>query len=374
MIAIRRLTCCIVPMLVGVMLTLMALPSFAIAWPVQSSSEVLLAFQDTYEAEGREIVHRGVDVSAVAGEEVTSPVDGTVSFVGAVPASDTSEGQTMRGVSVAMDDGRTLTLMPLTDIPVEVGQTVAAGTVVGHVASSGDWSSAGTHLHVGLKEGRTYYDPLGLLGMPSAPAAEEELTPQEAPAITLDGEVASPAAPEFATAEPALAQEAVYAGESAVATDVLTEQAPAEAKPAVAAEGAGALVTSGGAVIDTAVPVPAAAEQGLVPSVWSPVRSWFASKAGNVAALFSDIAGAVQVPARFVAYAVMAVALAVIAIALIVLFRMRGGVSHLRRGKRPLAGQMLSHEYGRCILQKLFPAPGEAFNVPGAVQSGGGDK
>ena len=134
-------------------------------WPVPGSGCVALGYEQTYVgATGAARVHHGVDCAAPAGAEVVSPAGGRVSFIGSVPAGEEPGSPTMIAVSVALGDGRTLTLMPFASVCVEEGQEVAAGLPLGTLAATGDASSAAPHLHVGLKDASRYYDPLALLG------------------------------------------------------------------------------------------------------------------------------------------------------------------------------------------------------------------
>ena len=170
--------------LLSVVLAILAGPSVALAsWPVESEPEVVTAFEETYVSEsGVSRIHHGIDCAAAAGESVTSPVEGTVSFSGSVPAGEEEGCGTTLAVSIALEDGLTLTLMPFDEVLVEVGDQVGEGGVVGYLAPSGDKSSARTHLHVGLKRGRTYYDPSPLLGVAS-PTGEAQ--PQAEPDAVL---------------------------------------------------------------------------------------------------------------------------------------------------------------------------------------------
>ncbi len=60
-------------------------------WPLPSPRlSVDLGFLERYEFSGATYTHRGVDIEADAGACISSPVDGTVSFVGEVPAGDAS--------------------------------------------------------------------------------------------------------------------------------------------------------------------------------------------------------------------------------------------------------------------------------------------
>ncbi|MGI6216051.1 MAG: peptidoglycan DD-metalloendopeptidase family protein [Coriobacteriales bacterium] len=150
------------------LLLLVLMPTNALAaWPLHSEGEVLLDYQQTYTSSaGRSTTHHGIDCQAVAGEEVDAPVGGEVSFIGYVPDGDTSGSPTMLALSIGMEDGRTVTLMPLGSVSVSEGESISSGQAIGTVASTGDKSSAATHLHVGLKRGRVYLDPSEILGLP----------------------------------------------------------------------------------------------------------------------------------------------------------------------------------------------------------------
>ena len=139
-------------------------PTAFAAWPVEDGPQVVLGFDEVYSSSGSQILHCGVDISAGAGDAILAPQPGTVSFVGAVPASDATGGQTMQAVSLTLADGRILTLMPFDRVDVEPGASIKMGDGLGALAATGDRSASGTHLHVGLKRGGTYFDPLELLG------------------------------------------------------------------------------------------------------------------------------------------------------------------------------------------------------------------
>lgn len=146
----------------------LAVPVQALAlWPVDGDGSVLVGFHETYVSSSGEHTHYGVDCSAEAGSSIYAPASGTVSFVGQVPAGDTSGCGTMTAVSIEMDDGDTLTLMPFETEVVQEGDSVSVGQLVGTLASSGDKSSSAVHLHVGLKDGDVYMDPSYLLGLES---------------------------------------------------------------------------------------------------------------------------------------------------------------------------------------------------------------
>jgi len=82
--------------------------------------------------------HSGQDLAADAGVEVTASAPGRVSWVGAMP---------IRGNTVIVDHGGGVKTgyHHLQDTSVVVGQVVAAGTLLGHLGSTG--FSTGPHLH-----------------------------------------------------------------------------------------------------------------------------------------------------------------------------------------------------------------------------------
>ncbi|MGI6220936.1 MAG: M23 family metallopeptidase [Coriobacteriales bacterium] len=148
------------------------LPAYA-GWVVEDEPTVLVGFGERYVSElGTQATHHGIDCLARAGMPCLFPTEGTVSFVGRVPAGDLPGCGTTMAVSLLIEDGRTVTLMPLEEASVSVGQQVDEGQVAGTIAPSGDGSAASPHVHVGLKRGRTYYDPSEILGV--APVQPED--------------------------------------------------------------------------------------------------------------------------------------------------------------------------------------------------------
>lgn len=139
-------------------------------WPLASAGSVSLGFGATYHpAESTSTcTHHGVDIAGEPGARVLAPLAGQVTFVGRVPASG---GGTAQAVSIATQKG-SLTLLPLSSASVAKGAQLAEGDAVGTLAASGDGSSASTHVHVGLKRGDLYVDPLSVLAPPAvAPGA-----------------------------------------------------------------------------------------------------------------------------------------------------------------------------------------------------------
>jgi murein DD-endopeptidase MepM/ murein hydrolase activator NlpD len=99
--------------------------------------------------------HRGVDLAAGVGEAVRSPAAGVVSFSGTVVD---------RGVvTITHPDGLRSSLEPVVGAPA-AGTPVGAGDPVGTVQRSGHcaWEPC---VHWGVRRGRTYLDPLELLGV-----------------------------------------------------------------------------------------------------------------------------------------------------------------------------------------------------------------
>jgi murein DD-endopeptidase MepM/ murein hydrolase activator NlpD len=143
--------------------------SYAATWPVSGKAQLScsLEFHKQYVRAGKTYMHQGIDISASAGEDILAPVSGTVSFVGSVPSGDSlvnggGSGQTMKAISIKMSSGKVLTLSPVEGIAVKRGASVSEGEVIASLAESGDRSSLCTHLHLGLKMGKTYYDPMTL--------------------------------------------------------------------------------------------------------------------------------------------------------------------------------------------------------------------
>ncbi len=94
--------------------------------------------------------HRGVDLRAVPGEDVRSPLAGTVAFAGRVAGAG--------WVTIDHGGGLATTYGVLDDLAVAEGQPVAAGDVLGRVAAGRG------HLDWGARRDGRYVDPLGLLG------------------------------------------------------------------------------------------------------------------------------------------------------------------------------------------------------------------
>ena len=139
-------------------------------YPLASAARVALGFGATYHAADAtsSSTHRGADLSAEAGDRVLAPFSGRVTFAGRVPAVG---GGTVRAATLQTAQGA-VTLLPLSSLSVAKGDELAEGDSVGTLAEGGDGSSAGTHLHVGVKRGDLYVDPMALLALPAVAPSE----------------------------------------------------------------------------------------------------------------------------------------------------------------------------------------------------------
>lgn len=229
--------CLLIPTSALVVISLCSLfvaqPAFAATWPVPTSElSATLGFHQTYTAGAKSYVHSGIDIPASAGMQISSPLAGTVRFTGAVPSGDSRTGgsssqETMNAVSIEVQDGRVVTLMPFAGIQVEEGQVVPEGAVLGTLAASGDSSTGATHLHLGYKKGSSYLDPMQLFGAASRDVSEEVAAKQTS--------AASPAT--AITAEDSAIPEAIGEDVSGVETASVSSSATAEALGAASASG-----------------------------------------------------------------------------------------------------------------------------------------
>ncbi|MBU4215760.1 MAG: M23 family metallopeptidase [Actinobacteria bacterium] len=102
--------------------------------------------------------HRGVDLALPPGGPVLAPAAGVITFAGQVAGRPV--------ITVAHADGRRSSLEPVVPA-VAVGEVVTAGQVIGALGQPGASHCAPIAcLHWGVREGRTYVDPLGLLDAP----------------------------------------------------------------------------------------------------------------------------------------------------------------------------------------------------------------
>ncbi len=123
-------------------------------WPLDGLPAVTRRFDPPATPYGRG--HRGVDLATVPGAAVRAAGPGVVSFAGTLAG---------RGVvAVRHADGLRTTYEPVA-ATVPVGVRVAAGAQLGTVGGGHLGCPAAACLHWGLLRGRTYLDPLSLLGV-----------------------------------------------------------------------------------------------------------------------------------------------------------------------------------------------------------------
>src|SRR4051794_9016252 len=99
--------------------------------------------------------HRGVDIGAVAGNAVRSPVAGRVSFAGTLPRYG-------RTVTIRAD-GFAVTLLHLGDLAVARDAQVAEGQTLAAAGSSGEVEHDTPYVHLGVRHAEDeqgYVDPL----------------------------------------------------------------------------------------------------------------------------------------------------------------------------------------------------------------------
>lgn len=133
-----------------------AAPGYPWQWPVSGRRDVVVPFRAPAHDYGAG--HRGMDIAAQPRTDVLSPAAGTVAFRGTVVDRPL--------ITIDHGDGYVTTLEPVVS-GRSPGDTVAAGDVVGAVATGGH-AVRGT-LHVGVRIDDRYVNPRGLFG--SAPRA-----------------------------------------------------------------------------------------------------------------------------------------------------------------------------------------------------------
>lgn len=102
------------------------------------------------------LMHDGIDIAAPLGTEIHAPGPGVVVFAG-------GRGSYGKVVELQMPEGVQLRFSQLDEIKVTLGQTVAAGTVVGAMGSSGQ--STGPHLHLEVRKDGQTVDPAKVNGL-----------------------------------------------------------------------------------------------------------------------------------------------------------------------------------------------------------------
>jgi hypothetical protein len=122
------------------------------AWPLAPRPAVVRAFDPPSDPWGAG--HRGVDLAGRVGERVYAALAGRVGFAGRIAG---------RGV-VVVDHGSTRTTYEPVAATVRVGDVVARGQPVGVLEPAGSHCFPLVCLHWGWIRGRTYLDPLLLVG------------------------------------------------------------------------------------------------------------------------------------------------------------------------------------------------------------------
>ena len=127
-------------------------------WPVEG--QITGAFGeriDPFNGEGA--FHSGVDISAIVGQPVLAPADGTITF---------ADFQGGYGRAVVMDHGHGITTRygHLASFAIAAGQSVHRGDVLGYVGLSG--RSTGPHLHYEVRINDTPVNPYKYLRMTMA--------------------------------------------------------------------------------------------------------------------------------------------------------------------------------------------------------------
>ncbi|MDO5493950.1 MAG: M23 family metallopeptidase [Nesterenkonia sp.] len=100
--------------------------------------------------------HRGVDLAAAPGSEITAPTEGAVSYVGTVVDRPV--------LSVDHGSGFVSSFEPV-ESELEVGDRVSAGDVLGELVAGGHCADRGTEcVHWGVRLHGEYINPLLMLG------------------------------------------------------------------------------------------------------------------------------------------------------------------------------------------------------------------
>lgn len=120
-------------------------------WPVGGPRQVVEPFRAPAHDYGPG--HRGVDIAAPAGSLVRAPADGVVAFCGTVVDRPL--------LTIEHAAGLVSTFEPL-DSTLSPGDVVAAGDLIGTVATGGHAPSG--LLHVGVRWDGRYINPLPLFG------------------------------------------------------------------------------------------------------------------------------------------------------------------------------------------------------------------
>jgi murein DD-endopeptidase MepM/ murein hydrolase activator NlpD len=133
--------------------TARAAPQPRLSWPLSPVPVVVKYFDAPETPYGAG--HRGVDLTAVPGQEVLAADAGVVVFAGLVAGRPV--------ISVDHDGGLRTTYEPVAP-KVAVGEQVYRGQVLGTVLAGHPGCLVAACLHWGLRRGEEYVDPLALTG------------------------------------------------------------------------------------------------------------------------------------------------------------------------------------------------------------------
>jgi murein DD-endopeptidase MepM/ murein hydrolase activator NlpD len=146
------------PIAVVVGLYVLAVPVPAVAaprlptpagWPLSGLPAVQRGFDPPAVVFGSG--HRGVDLVAKPGEAILAAASGIVAFVGSIAGKPV----------ISIDHGGVRTTYEPVTSTLHIGERVAFGQVIGRLSTGGHCRGC---LHWGLREGKSYLDPLLLLG------------------------------------------------------------------------------------------------------------------------------------------------------------------------------------------------------------------
>lgn len=135
-------------------------------WPLSPTPAVVAAFDapDSDFGPG----HRGVDLTGAGGQQVRAIGAGVVTFAAQLAG---------RGV-VVVDHGSLRSTYEPVSADVDVGDSVAAGAPIGTLTTTSSHCWPQPCLHLGVRRGATYVDPLTLLG--PRPVRLKPLGPEDA--------------------------------------------------------------------------------------------------------------------------------------------------------------------------------------------------
>lgn len=95
--------------------------------------------------------HRGVDLVAAPGQEILAPASGVVSFSGKVVDREV--------LTITTEDGYRISFEPVAD-PLPRGSPVTRGQPVARRHEDRPHEPCGTCLHLGVRSGEDYLNPL----------------------------------------------------------------------------------------------------------------------------------------------------------------------------------------------------------------------